>query len=495
MERLKILRSADKEIIAQKLRDAIGPEKVKDDDIVLITYASDPPTPYRKPGFVVFPESREDVKSVLLIANEHRIPVTPILRGVNTAGYGIPSEGGIVIDLRRMDKIIEINTDSGYAVIEAGVNFDKFTTALLGKGFRCSVPTSPGGSAVVGNYLSRPTGSLCNRHLDLIIDLEVVLPDGTIFNTGSSQFPHAGSHMRYGPHPDLAGIFTCAYGTMGIVTKAAVRIYPINEANRVNLAAFDSFESAVDFVKDIINNNIPEHCIIWNWQLYETFAVDLSKRDAVIPPQLHMDPRHAPEGKPYSVVTTFMSGYEEMMAASEKMLEKVAMKYGGRTLSDEEGEKLLPVAKAGWDVLYAKYHQIEPTFFGLGRYMVWIMLTEPKDVKKMEKWAVEELAKVGVTPVCYYSQPFDFGRSMFFRIFCFPDPYNQELIEKVATTYQKMFQTAMEKYGAIPMRHKTQYRSIQLTNGYYEALKKIKKAFDPNNILNPSVGLFREDEL
>ena len=120
-------------------------------------------------------------------------------------------------------RIVEINTDSGYAVVEAGINFDKLTTALREKGFRCSIPTAPGGSAVVGNYLSRPTGSLCNRHLDLIVDLEVVLPDGTVFNTGSSQFPHAGSHMRYGPHPDLAGLFTCAYGTMGVVTKAFLK--------------------------------------------------------------------------------------------------------------------------------------------------------------------------------------------------------------------------------------------------------------------------------
>ena len=482
-------------VVLNKLRGALGTDRVKDDDIVLVTYASDPPPIYRKPSFVVLPENKEHVKATLMIANEHNIPVTPMLRGVNIAGYTLPSEGGILLDLRRMNKIIEINTDSGYAVVEAGIKFDKLTTALLEKGFRTLIPTAPGGSAVVGNALSRPTNSLCTRHLDAIIDLEVVLPDGTIFNTGSSQFAHSGSHMRYGPHPDLAGLFTCAYGTMGIVTKAAIRIYPINEANRVSLAAFDSFAAAVDFVKDIINNNIPEHCIIWNWQLYDTFAIDTSKPEMVIPPHLKADPRQAPQGKPYCMVTTFMSGYEETMMAHEKVLAKVALKYGGRALTDEEAEELLPVAKAGWDILYGKYHQIEPAFFGLGRYMVWIMLTEPRQVKEMEKWAVEELAKVGVTPVCYYAQPLDFGRSIFFRIFCFPDPYNQELIDKVTANYQKMFHTAMERYGAIPMRHKAQYRTIHLTNGYYEALKKVKRAFDPRNILNRDVGLFQEDEL
>ena len=481
--------------VSRELKKVIGADKVKTDEAVLMSYASDPPPVYHRPGYVVLPQNKEDVKAVLMIANRYKIPVTPLMRGVNLAGYTLSSEGGILLDMRRMNKIIDINTDSGYAVIEAGVNYDKLTTALLKKGFRCAIPTAPGGSAVVGNSLSRPTTNLCSRHLDSVIDLEVVLPDGTTFNTGSSQFPHSGSHMRYGPHPDLAGLFTCAYGTMGIVTKAAIRIYPINEANRVNLAAFDSFAAAVDFVKDLINHNIPEHCIIWNWQLYETFAVDLSKPGTVIPPVLRADPRQAPEGKPYCIVTTFMSGYEETMVAHEKVIAKVAKKYSGKALTEKEGNELMPVAKMGWEILYAQYHQIEPTFFGLGRYMVWIMLTEPAQVKEMEKWAVEEFAKVGVTPVCYYSHPFDNGRSMFFRIFCFPDPNDTKKIDEVRNNYRKMFNIAMERYGAIPMRHKAEYRTIQLTNGYYEALKKIKKTFDPHNILNPGVQLFKEEDL
>jgi FAD/FMN-containing dehydrogenase len=487
--------TTDRNKISRELKKAIGDNKVKTDSAVIMSYASDPPPVYRKPGYVVLPESKEDVKSVLMIANKYKVPVTPMMRGVNLAGYTLASDGGILLDMRRMNKIIEINTDSGYAVIEAGVNFDILTTALKQKGFRCAIPTAPGGSAVVGNALSRPTTDQCQRHMDSVVDLEVVLPDGTTFHTGSAQFPHSGAHLRYGPHPDLAGLFTCAYGTMGIVTQAAIRIYTINEANRVNLTAFNSFADAVDFVKDIINNNIPEHCIIWNWQLYDTFAVDVSKPGTVVPPELKGDPRVPPKGKPYCVVTSFLSGYEETMVAHEKVIARVAQKYHGKALTDEEVNKLMPVAKLGWDVLYAKYHQIEPTFFGLGRYMVWIMLTEPAQVKQMEKYAVEEFTKVGVMPVCYYSQPFDNGRSMFFRIFCFPDPNDEKKINEVKTNYQKMFKTAMERYGAVPMRHKAEYRTIQMTNGYYEALKKIKRTFDPNNILNPGVQLFKEEDL
>ncbi|MFH1647899.1 MAG: FAD-binding oxidoreductase [Chloroflexota bacterium] len=485
----------EKKTFAGELREAIGADKVKTDDIVLVTYASDvSPVPARKPGYVVLPENKADVVATLKLANKYDIPVTVMAGGVSVAGYSIPSEGGIVMDLHRMDKIIEINTDSGYAVVEPGVSFDKLTAALREKGFRTLIPTAPGSSSPLGNFLGRPSNSLCNRHLDAIVDLEVVLPDGTEFCTGSSHFPHAGSSLRYGPYADLAGLYTCGYGTMGIITRAAVRIYPINEANRVNVAAFDTFSDAVDFIKDIINNNIPEHCIIWNWQLFETFAVDTSRPGAVIPDMLKADPRKAPEGIPYCIVTTFLSGYEEMMVASEKVCARVAKKYHGKTLSEKEIQELIPIPMAGWHELYANYHQIEPTFFGLGKYMVWIMFAEPKDVKEMEKYAVAELAELGVAPVCYYSQPFDFGRSIFFRIFAFPDPRDQPLIDKVGAKFNEMFEVAMERYGAIPMRHKKQFSCIDQTGGFYDVLKRIKKALDPNNILNRDMGIFPEDE-
>jgi FAD/FMN-containing dehydrogenase len=484
---------AEKGLICRQLRNRIGPEKVKDDDLVLTTYAFDvsSSTPH-KPAFVVLPENRDDVVAVLQTANEHKIPVSVMSGGVNGVGACITSEEGIVLDLHRMDRIIQINTDSGYAVVEPGLNFDRFTAALAEKGFRTGIPTAPGGASPVGNFLSRPSRSLSARHLDLIVSLEVVLADGTVLNTGSSAFPRAGSSLRYGPFPDLAGLFCCAYGTLGVVTKAALRIYPINEANRVNMAAFDRFEDAVDYVKDLINHNIPEHCIIWNWQLYKCFEVGLVEGEYKTPKEIRLDPRKPPKGIPYNIVTTFMSGYEETMRSNEKVCQKVAAKFGGRVLSKKEAETVAPAGAAGWAELYGKYHQVEPSFFGLGKYCVWIVFTEPKVVKELEKWAIEEFAKFNTPPVCYYSQPFDFGRAMFFRIFCYPDPKNQQLVDHIVGRSREMFDIAMEKYGAIPMRFKGGFPPLEITGGFGEALTRVKKAFDPNNILSPNFGLFKE---
>lgn len=478
---------------AAKLKEMLGQEKVKDDELTLVTYSSDvSPVSPKNPSAVVLPVVREDVVAILGVADEYKVPVTVMAGGVNVVGSCIPPEGGIVIDFHRMDRIIEVNTDSGYAVVEPGVNFDNFTAALAEKGFRCAVPTSPGGSSPLGNYLSRPSCSLATRQLDGIVDLEVVLPDGTIFNTGSSQFPNAGSSLRYGPFPDLAGLYCCGYGTLGIVTKAALRIYPINEANRLNLAGFDTYEASVDFVKDLTNHNIPEHCIIWNWQFFKSLQVDIVGDEYKIPPEIRLDPRKPPEGMPYVIVTTMMSGYEESMKTNDKLCAKVAEKYGGRVLSREEALSLVDGGLNEWEDLYLKYRNVEPTSFGLGKYLAWIVLVEPKMAKDLEKWAVEELAQFKTSPVSYYSMPFDFGRSIFFRIFCFPDPENQELVDNVVNKYKEMYDIAMKRYGGIPLRVKMGYPNLGVVGGYGKALQKIKQAFDPNNILSPNMGIYEE---
>ena len=116
--------------IYKELCDKIGVEKVKEDEAIMVSYGFDSSTaPFQKPGLVVLPESTDDVKAVLMTANREKIPVTVMAAGVNVGGMCVPSEGGIVLDFRNMNKILEINTDSGYAIIEPGVIFDRFTAA------------------------------------------------------------------------------------------------------------------------------------------------------------------------------------------------------------------------------------------------------------------------------------------------------------------------------------------------------------------------------
>jgi FAD/FMN-containing dehydrogenase len=481
--------------IYNALCSAAGKENVSDSEVVSVPYGFDSsPAPPAKPDFVVMPRDTLSVKHVLEIANRARIPITTMSGGVNVGGTAVPSQGGIVLDLKWMNKIIEINEDAAYAVIEAGVTFDELTAKLIEKGFRCQIPTSPGGSTPVGNFLMKPSGSLSNRHLDSFVGLEIILADGTIVRTGSSAFPFCGSYLRYGPFPDLTGLFCCAHGTLGVVTKAAIRIYPINESIKVPTVAFDNFSDSINFVKEVCRRNIAEHCIIWNRHLYKSYEIDFSpKNELVVPDVLYEDPRAKDSNLPYNLVTVMMSGYEEDMEAHERVLEKVSKANSGRVFSEEEIEKNIARAAQSWASFYIDYHipgMDQTKKYGLGRYIPWIVTAEPKDIVSIEKEAVQFLDDLKVRPICYYSMPFDYGRGMFFRIFSWVNPQDKALLANVGTLYQDMYKWALKKYGATPFRHRRDPNILAMTGGYQTLLRAIKKIVDPNNIMNPGVALF-----
>lgn len=484
--------SAGLATVYEELCSKIGAEKVKNDDATLVCYGYNVAVPwFYKPGLVILPESREDVVEILQLANNNKIPVTVMSAGMMPI-HSLPSEGGIVIDFRNMDKILEINTGSNYATVEPGVTYADFTAALHEKGFRCHIPTAPSGTSALGIALLKPNGSLATRQLDPIVNVEVILPDGTVVHTGSAAYPGGEPYSRYTSYPDLNGLFCYALGTMGVITRATLRIYPINESRTIHLTAFDNFESAVNFVRDVTNHNLAEHNVIWNWQFYRSYDIDVPKNDSpYVPEELLDDPTSPPDDLPYNIVTTFISGYEEMTSVAVKVCAQVAKKYGGKALSMEELEKKCPGPVRAWKQFYMDYHQPKWEHnkkYGLGLVPMWIVQARHDNVIEIEKMTTKAISETGVRPVCYYVQPFDFGRAMLFRIFTFVDPDNHELMGKVMSTYKELMDVALAKYGVSAVAPPQPLN--QLDNGYYDMLKRIKKALDPNNILNPARGWF-----
>ncbi|OGO32526.1 MAG: hypothetical protein A2Z29_06970 [Chloroflexi bacterium RBG_16_56_11] len=473
----------------QELKKAIGAEKVRDDEITLVTHGRinhgfDPSMPFHMPSMVVFPETREDVVETLKIANKYKISVNP----VGIAQMAIPTaEGDIILDQRHRDKIIEINTDSGYAVLEPGVSHDKLTSTLRGTGFKCEVGTMTGSATVLAGGLTGGSKSFSNRHLSSILDLEVVLPDVTIFNTGSSMFPGVGPHVRARPYADLAGLFTGSNGTLGVITRFAVRLHPVNEVSRVHVAGFSNFSDAVDYVKDLVNHNIPEHCIIWNWHMYHTWPLDSEGMKTVMPEILKMDIRKPPEGTPYSMVTSFLSGYEEQVEFYEKMCVKIALKCHGRAYPREEVEKRWPQTMAGLKQQYEDYSYREGTHWARGRWSGFVVFAEPKDIKEVEKLAVKEFAELGprARPINNYAHPFDYGRTFLFRYAGFPETDDVETRMKIGKKTMELCALALKKYRAVPIRGMGESEGEK---AYLDVLGRIKKALDPNNILNRAAG-------
>jgi FAD/FMN-containing dehydrogenase len=486
--------------VLKALEEAVGSENVTTDQAILATYAFDSSIqPACMPGFVVKPKSVAYVQEVLKVANEYLVPVTPLAAGVNVAGTCIPSPGGIVLDMRWMDKIVAINTDAAYAVVEPGVTFDQLTGALSKVGFRTHIPTAPGGASVLANSLqTHAADAVSCRETDPVLAVEVILPNGEIVRTGSAAYPTArpssGWYRAYAPYPDLTHLFCCAYGTLGVVTKAAIKILPINEDRRLVLGAFPSFEASVDFVRDVVRGGLAEHCIIWNRHFYKSYDIALEADGRVkVDPELLKDPRVS-EDLPYNIVTVHMSGYREDMETHEKVCASLAKKYGGRLVSWKEMDEKCPGAVRAWKEFYLEYHQPKMEHnrkYGLGRYIPWIVVGEARDVIEVEKVAVDRLCKLGARPVCYYVKPEDYARSFSFRMFSFFDPDDKEIQQQVTELYADMFEWASQKYGVSRTRHR-RYRTSDLykLGGYATLLKKIKDVIDPNDIMNPGVRVY-----
>lgn len=216
-------------------RDALGADKVDDSISTIERYARTTQPSSTRPCCVLHPSSTADVQTLLRIANEQRAVVYPISRGRNW-GYGdacAPTDGAAIVDLGRMNRIIEVNAELAYAVLEPGVTQGQLNTYLkqnrIGLWMDC---TGAGPHAsLVGNTLDRGFGhTRYGDHVQTTCGMEVVLADGRVLNTGFGHYANARAHRvyPYGVGPALDGLF--CQSNLGIVTKIGLWLAPEPEA-------------------------------------------------------------------------------------------------------------------------------------------------------------------------------------------------------------------------------------------------------------------------
>ena len=191
----------------------------------------DPAFPDRWADVIVRPETNEEISEIVKIANKYKIHIVPRGGGADLVG-GSVTEGGVLLDLTRMNKIVEINEDDFYCVVECGITWGDLVSQLHQRGLTTGV-LGPGSgySATVGGGLSNSTAGFGSTKYGLVPDIclgvEVVLsnPEGTILKTGAATNKYAKPFCRYGVAPDFTGLFMGDVGTMGIKTKAYLRLF------------------------------------------------------------------------------------------------------------------------------------------------------------------------------------------------------------------------------------------------------------------------------
>jgi glycolate oxidase len=251
----------------KELSEIVGGQYVSMEPEERFIYSCDPGTmPPCEPDVVVMPGSTEEVQAVVRLALREGIPVVPMGAGLVLSGLSRALKGGILLDMKRMNRILEVNESGRYAVVEAGVSQGMLQAYLKRHHPRLkhSVPDAPPIATVAGNVLIFGSGHLSHAagfHSDMLNGLEAVLPTGEIVRAGScSTSPHWFSRA---PLPDLAGLFLGWAGTTGIVTKLAITLFPDRPLSDVGVFVTEDPDVVPGVIGEITRVQVAEDVTAW----------------------------------------------------------------------------------------------------------------------------------------------------------------------------------------------------------------------------------------
>lgn len=204
------------------------------------------------PHVVVFPETNEDVQAIVRACARHRCPITPFGAGSSLEGHVNPLQGGVSIDLTRMNKILRVSADDLDATVQAGVTRKQLEKHLRSTGLIFHL--DPGADATIGGMAAtRASGTTAVRYgtmREAVLGMTVVLADGRIITTGSRARKSSSGY-------DLTRLFVGSEGTLGIITELTLRLHGRPEAVAAATCYFDDIESAVRAVMTTIQLGIP----------------------------------------------------------------------------------------------------------------------------------------------------------------------------------------------------------------------------------------------
>lgn len=239
--------------IKETLIDIVGRQNFTDSLIDLVSYSNDASDHYHRPEAAVWPASTEHISRILIIANKHCFPVIPRGAGTGLAGAAVPVYGGLVLDMCRMNRILDIRIADRLAVVQPGVVYNDLKKALAPYDFFFPPDPASGNVCTLGGNVATNAGGIRGAKYgatkDYVMKLEVVLPNGLVMQTGSNCMKSASGY-------DLTRLFVGSEGTLGIITEITLKINPKPMAFKTGLALFSSLRDAGRAVSDIMHSGI-----------------------------------------------------------------------------------------------------------------------------------------------------------------------------------------------------------------------------------------------
>jgi glycolate oxidase len=236
----------------ERLTEVCGPARIVTHRHAMRTYESDGLLQYHAaPAAVVLPDTADEVRRIVAICHEARVPWVARGSGTGLSGGAVPVEEGVVIALSRMRRILEVDLDNGRIVVEPGVTNLAISQAVGPTHFYPPDPSSQVVCSIGGNVAENSGGAHCFKYgftTNYVTGLEVVLSDGEVVTLGGKELDRPGY--------DLIGAFVGSEGTLGIATKITLRVVPVPEEARTLVAYFASTDEAGQTVSDIVSEGI-----------------------------------------------------------------------------------------------------------------------------------------------------------------------------------------------------------------------------------------------
>lgn len=430
----------------------------------LYCYSADASQVKGMPDYVIRPKSVDEVSRIARIANENDIPVTARGAGTGLAGGAVPVRGGIVLDMSGMNRILEIDIDNIQVVVEPGVVQDALNELLISYDF--FFPPNPGSSAMCtigGMIASNSSGMRCVKYgttRNYVRDLEVVLADGTIIHTGSKMLKSAAGY-------DLTQLIIGSEGTLGIVTKAGLKIAPLPKTRKLVIASFENAEVAGKaVVKTFSNGVIPSAC-----EILDRVTLQVLKS---------CDPKLVLPSKG-DVLLFEVDGTESSAREAAGQIMGVCSPLA-LSIKLAESEKEMADIWAARKLVGAAVSRLDPT-----KTRIYVGEDVGVPIKKIPELLkrVQEISEEFHLPAMKYGHIGDGN----LHLALFIDVLNKDEWNRLNQVADLIHRTAIELGGTVSSEHgigaaRAEYMKAQWGPAL-EIMRAIKKALDPKGILNP----------
>jgi D-lactate dehydrogenase (cytochrome) len=412
------------------------------------------------PAAVVFAESTQDVSDALKLAAQYKVPVIPFGVGSSLEGHLLAVQGGISVDVSRMNKVLSINAEDLTVTVQPGVTRKQLNEEIKSTGL--FFPIDPGADASLGGMsATRASGTNAVRYGTMrenVLALEVVTASGEVIRTGTRAKKSAAGY-------DLTRLFVGSEGTLGVMTEISLRIYPLPEAVSAAICSFPSIEAAVHTTIAIIQMGVP----IARVELLDGNTIRMVNNYAKLglaeTPMLLMEFHGSPAG----------------VKEQAETVQEIAAEYGGESFewatTPEERTRL-------WTARHNAYFAAIQSKPGCRA----ISTDTCVPISKLADCLLDSIVEADATGIPYFlvghvgDGNFHFGYLI--------DPNNaqecataEDLNHKLVTRALALGGTCTGEHGI--GLHKMDFLRAETGEGAVDMMRTIKRALDPHNIMNP----------